>query len=158
MTFPKPGGESLIVGGPKQAWTLFVVYRGKHCPRCKKYLNVLEGMRAQWNDAGFDIAVVSADPLEKAEVDQSAFGWGLELDYGLTEAQMGKLGLYVTEPLSPSETDRRYAEPGTFVIRPDGTVLLVAISNGSSARPELSELLDGMIFTKGNDRPPRGTV
>jgi hypothetical protein len=44
------------------------------------------------------------------------------------------------------------------VIRPDGSLLLVAISNGPSARPELAELLDGMVFTKENNRPPRGTV
>lgn len=158
MSFPKAGGGTLIVGGPKENWTLFVVYRGKHCPRCKKYLNILDGMRAQWNEAGFDIAVVSADPREKAEADQGEFGWGFDLGYGLSEAQMETLGLYVSAPLSPSETDRRFAEPGTFVIRPDGSVLLIAISNGPSARPELSELLDGMIFTKNNDRPPRGTV
>ena len=40
----------------------------------------------------------------------------------------------------------------------DGSLLLIAISNGPSARPELEELLDGMIFTRENDRPPRGTA
>lgn len=158
MSFPRLGGGELSVGGTKDNWTLFVVYRGKHCPRCKKYLNILDCMRAEWAEAGFDIAVVSADPLEKADADQKEFGWGFELGYGLTEAQMAQLGLYVTDPLSPSETDRRFAEPGTFVIRPDGSLLLISISNGPSARPELNELLDGMIFTKKNDRPPRGTV
>ncbi|WP_341367553.1 redoxin domain-containing protein [Yoonia sp. BS5-3] len=158
MSFPKLGGGTVTVGGPKENWTLFVVYRGKHCPRCKKYLNILDGMTSDWADAGFDIAVVSADTQEKAEADQAEFGWGFDLAYGLTEGQMETLGLYVTEPLSTAETDRRFAEPGTFVIRPDGSILLIAISNGPSARPELTELLDGMIFTKNNDRPPRGTV
>ncbi|WP_339983892.1 redoxin domain-containing protein [Gymnodinialimonas ulvae] len=158
MSFPKLGGGALNLGGTRENWTLLVVYRGKHCPRCKKYLNILDGMRAQWAKAGFDVAVVSADPEEKAKADQNEFGWGFDLGYGLSEAQMGTLGLYVTEPLSSSETDRRFAEPGTFVIRPDGSVLLIAISNGPSARPDLGELLDGMIFTKNNDRPPRGTV
>ncbi|GAB5447911.1 MAG: peroxiredoxin-like family protein [Gymnodinialimonas sp.] len=158
MSFPQAGGGTLTVGGTRTNWTLLTVYRGKHCPRCKKYLNILDGMRAQWQDAGFDIAVVSADTEEKALADQAEFGWGFDLGYGLTEAQMETLGLFVTEPLSGAETDRRFAEPGTFVIRPDGSILLIAISNGPSARPELSELLDGMIFTKNNDRPPRGTV
>lgn len=158
MSFPKLGGGRLDVGGQRENWTLLVVYRGKHCPRCKKYLNTLDGMLGQWTDAGFDVAVVSADPEEKAAADQGEYGWGFDLGYGLTEAQMATLGLYVTEPLSDAETDKRFAEPGTFVIRPDGSVLLIAISNGPSARPELSELLDGMIFTKDNDRPPRGTV
>lgn len=158
LSFPKLGGGEMTVGGPKENWTLFIVYRGKHCPRCKKYLNILNEMRSDWADAGFDIAVVSADTQEKAAADQAEFGWGFDLAYGLTEDQMKMLGLYVTEPLSDAETDRRFAEPGTFVLRPDGSILLIAISNGPSARPELTELLDGMIFTKDNDRPPRGTV
>lgn len=158
MSFPKAGGGTLTVGGTRENWTLLTVYRGKHCPRCKKYLNILDGMRKDWTDAGFDIAVVSADTEEKAVADQAEFGWSFDLGYGLSEAQMETLGVFVTEPLSDAETDSRFAEPGTFVIRPDGSILLIAISNGPSARPELSELLDGMIFTVKNDRPPRGTV
>lgn len=158
MSFPKLGGGELTVGGRRENWTLLVVYRGKHCPRCKKYLNILDAMAADWAAAGFDIAVVSADPIEKAQADQEEFGWKFELGYDLTEPQMAQLGLYVTDPLSPNETDRRFAEPGTYVIRPDGSLLLIAISNGPSARPDLVELLDGMIFTKENDRPPRGTI
>ncbi|SFR49225.1 redoxin domain-containing protein [Litoreibacter janthinus] len=158
MSFPKLGGGELSIGGTSENWTLFIVYRGKHCPRCKKYLNILNDMRDKWADAGFDICVVSADTEAKAKADQVEFGWGFDLGYGLTEEQMGTLGLYVTEPLSDAETNRRFAEPGVFVIRPDGSQLLLAISNGPSARPDLAELLDGMIFTKVNDRPPRGTV
>lgn len=158
MTFARTGGGDLSVGGSRDNWTLLVVYRGKHCPRCKKYLNILNDMRGKWQDAGFDIAVVSADPEDKAKADQAEFGWAFDLGYGLSEEQMDRLGLYVTEPLSPSETDRRFAEPGVYVIRPDGSLLLIAISNGPSARPDLAELLDGMVFTKTNDRPPRGTV
>lgn len=158
MSFPKLDGGEVTVGGVRENWTLLVVYRGKHCPRCKKYLNILNGMRNQWVEAGFDIAVVSADTQEKAAADYEEFGWDFDLAYGLVEGQMNTLGLYVTEPLSPSETDRPFAEPGTFVIRPDGSLLLISISNGPSARPELTELLDGMIFTKENNRPPRGTL
>lgn len=158
LSFPKLTGGTLTVGGARDTWTLFIVYRGKHCPRCKKYLNILDAMRGDWEAAGFDVVVVSADPEEKAAADQAEFGWGFDLGYGLTEAQMATLGLYVTEPLSDAETTQRFAEPGTFVIRPDGSLLLIALSNGPSARPELAELLDGMIFTKENNRPPRGTV
>lgn len=158
MSFPKVGGGELSVGGPRERWTLFIVYRGKHCGRCKKYLKILNDMRGEWDAGGFDVAVVSADTLEKAQADQQELGWEFDLGYGLTEDQMNTLGVYVTEPLSPSETDRNFAEPGVFVIRPDGSILLISISNGPSARPELAELLDGMIFTIENDRPPRGTV
>jgi peroxiredoxin len=158
MSFPRLGGGELTVGGTRENWTLFVVYRGKQCGRCKKYLKILNDMRGDWHDAGFDIAVVSADTQAKAQADKKDLGWEFDLGYGLSEDQMARLGVYVTEPLSASETDRRFAEPGVFVVRPDGSILLISISNGPSARPDLVELLDGMIFTIENNRPPRGTV
>jgi len=71
---------------------------------------------------------------------------------------MDTLGLYVTDPLSPEETDRRFAEPGVFGLRPDGSLILFSISNGPAARPDLAEFLDGMIFNKTNNRPTRGLV
>ena len=158
ITLPRLGGGEIVIGGVRENWSLVVIYRGKHCPRCKKYLNILDKMRQKWTDAGFDIAVVSADPVEKAQADREEFGWSFDMGYDLSEAQMATLGVCVTEPLSASETDRRFAEPGVFVLRPDGSILLISISNGPSARPDLEELLDGMIFTKENNRPPRGTA
>ena len=158
MTFPKLGGGEITVGGLKENWTLLVVYRGKHCPRCKKYLNILSTMTSDWSSAGFDVVVVSADTQEKAKADQAEFGWNFDLAYGLSEAQMETLGLYVTDPLSPDESDRRFAEPGTYVLRADGSLIIVSLSNGPAVRPDLTELLDGMIFNKTNDRPTRGTV
>lgn len=158
ITLPKLGGGEVVIGGVRDNWSLVVVYRGKHCPRCKKYLGILDGMRKKWEQAGFDVAVASADPVEKAQADADQFGWGFDIGYDLSETQMARLGLYVSDPLTSAETDRRFAEPGVFVLRPDGSLLLIAISNGPSARPDLEELLDGMIFTKENNRPPRGTV
>ena len=156
LTLAKLGGGEITLGGARDRWSLIVVYRGQHCGRCKKYLTLLNDMRQKWYDAGFDIAVVSADPEEKAQADRDAFGWAFDTGYGLSEDQMATLGVYVSDPLSATETDRRFAEPAVFVTRPDGSLLLVSISNGPSARPDLAELLDGMIFTKDNDRPPRG--
>ena len=75
MSFPKVGGGSITIGGTRENWTLFTVYRGKHCPRCKKYLNILDGMRDLWREAGFDIAVVSADPEARpARTHQNSVG------------------------------------------------------------------------------------
>ncbi|WP_323763439.1 redoxin domain-containing protein [Marinovum sp.] len=158
LSFAKVGGGEITIGGTREAWTLLVVYRGKHCPRCKKYLNTLDAMRGDWQAAGFEIAVVSADTEAKAQSDRDDFGWGFDLGYGLSREQMETLGLYVTQPLSDAETGAPFAEPGVFVLRPDGSLLLIAISNGPAARPDLAELLDGMIFTKENDRPPRGML
>lgn len=158
MSIEKLGGGTIEIGGPRDRHTLLVVYRGKHCPRCKKYLGVLETMNRQWQDAGFDVAVVSADPIEKAQADVSEFGWTFDVGYGLSETQMRDLRVYISDPLSEQETDRRFAEPAVFCVRPDGIIQVVCLSNGPAARPDLAELLDGMKFNIANDRPARGMV
>lgn len=136
---------------------MLFVYRGRHCPRCKKFLNKLNAVLPAWQ-AHMDVVVVSADTLDKARADMDEFGWEFDLAYGLSEPQMRALGLYVSDPLSEAETTTRFAEPGAFGLRPDGTLMLVDISNGPAARPDLEELLDGMIFNIKNDRPVRGTA
>ena len=169
MTHPRPNvgspigtfdfeniqGGTTTVGAPKDRWTMLFVYRGRHCPRCKKFLNKLNAALPAWT-AEMDVVVVSSDTHEKAVADQAEFGWDFELCSGLTEQQMRSLGLYVSDPLSEAETNTRFAEPGAFGLRPDGTLMLVDISNGPAARPDLEELLDGMIFNIKNDRPVRG--
>ena len=158
MSFHKAGEEGQIeIGGSKERWTLLIVYRGKHCPRCKRYLGKLNGMLDSWTDI-MDVVVVSADSQEKALADKQEFGWNFDLCYGLTEVQMRSLGLYVSDPLSEAETTHRFAEPGTFAIQPDGGLMLADISNGPASRPDLEELLDGMKFNITNNRPVRGTA
>jgi len=172
MTTPKPAAaktlptftatdlndQPISLGAASGKWQLLIVYRGKHCGRCKQYLNVLEGMQQEWIKAGFEIQTVSADPIDKAKADVAEFGWTFPVACGLAEADMHQLGLYVSDPLTPDETDRRFAEPAVFCLRPDGTVQIAAISNGPSARPDLAALLDGMIFTIEHDKPARGQV
>lgn len=156
-SLPLLGGGTREIGGTNDRWSILFVYRGKHCPRCKRYLNKLNAALAGWT-AKMDVIVVSADTEEKARADQEEFGWAFDLCYGMTEPQMRDLGLYVSDPLSEAETSTRFAEPGTFAMRPDGTLMLVDISNGPASRPDLEELLDGMIFNIDNDRPVRGTA
>ena len=42
-------------------WQMVVVYRGRHCPLCTKFLNKLADYRQRLLDIGVDIAAVSAD-------------------------------------------------------------------------------------------------
>lgn len=145
------------IGQPKQRWSVLFVYRGRHCPRCKRYLNKLNDQLSDWT-AKMDVIVLSADTKDKAVADREEFEWRFDLCYGLTVPQMRDLGLYVSDPLSKAETDQPFAEPGMFAMRPDGSLMLADISNGPAARPDLDELLDGMIFNIDNDRPVRGTT
>lgn len=154
---PVDGGPAIVIGQPKDRWTMLFVYRGRHCPRCKRFLSKLNTQLAAWQ-VDMDVVVVSGDTQEKALADRAEFGWTFDLCYGLTVPQMRQLGMYVSEPLSEAETTDLFAEPGAFAIRPDGTLMLVDISNGPAARPDLDELLDGMTFNIKNNRPVRGTA
>ena len=157
-SFPLLGSDdAMMIGQQKDRWTMLFVYRGKHCPRCKRFLNKLNASLPAWKEV-LDVIVVSSDTQEKAAADKEEFGWDFDLCYGMTEAQMRSLGLYVSSPLSDAETTGLFAEPGAFGIRPNGTLMLVDISNGPAARPDLEELLDGMKFNIDNDRPERGTA
>ncbi len=71
---------------------------------------------------------------------------------------MKTLGLYVSSPRSPEETDRPFAEPATFVIDPEGALHIIDISNAPFSRPDLEGLLNGLKFIRENDYPIRGTL
>lgn len=155
LTWNTVSGERLV---PSEGagWRVLIVYRGQHCPLCKNYLNTLDAMLDDFNAASIAVATVSADTAEKAEAEVAECGWKFPVGYGLSVAQMRELGLYVSDPRSPQETDRPFAEPGLFVINPDGLVQIVDISNAPFARPDLKPLLQGIKFVIAKDYPIRG--
>jgi peroxiredoxin len=118
MTAPRPGsplprlrlavldGSSHDPGEKTGQWQMLVIYRGRHCPRCKSYLSKLDGMREAFAERGVHIVIASADPIEKAQADVAEFGWKLPCAYGLSEVDMQALGLYISDPSSPQETAR----------------------------------------------------
>ena len=155
-------GEEVILGVPKNGatWQMVVVYRGKHCPLCTKYLAAIAEMKDAFLDAGVDIVAVSADTKEKAkEQAQDKLGLTFDVGYDLSIEQMQELGLYISNPRSPEETDRPFAEPGVFVVNEDFNLHVVDISNNPFVRPELNALLSGLNWIRdpSNNYPIRGT-
>ena len=150
------GGKVDMAATP--GWRMLAVYRGKHCPLCKKYFKTLEGLADPLKDAGVSVLAVSADPTEKAEADVASEGWRFPVGYDLNLHQMRQLGLYISEPRSPQETDRPFAEPGLFVINPEGNVQIVDISNAPFARPDLAMILMGIKIIQDKNYPVRGTL
>ena len=148
-------GEQLV---PSEGagWRLLIIYRGKHCPLCKSYLNTLDAMLQDFHAASVAVSAVSADTAEKATTEVAECGWRFPVGYDLSVAQMRELGLYVSDPRSPQETDRPFAEPGLFVINPAGLMQIVCISNAPFARPDLESLLQGIKFVMAKDYPIRG--
>lgn len=84
-------------------------------------------------------------------------GVSVPLGHGLNVGDMEALGLYVSDPRSPEETDHPFAEPALFVVNGDGQLQIVDISNAPFARPDLQKLAKGIGFIREKDYPIRGT-
>ena len=140
-------------------WHMVVVYRGRHCPLCTKFLNALAGFRQRLLDIGIDIAAVSADSKEQLEEHLTRLDVNFPLYYGLTLEQMQELGLYISIPRSEQETDHNFAEPGLFVINAEGEIQVTDLSNNPFARPDLEVFVSGLEWIRApeNNYPIRGT-
>ena len=158
IALDKVGGGTVTVGGARGHWQLVVVYRGKHCPICKRYLTGLKELAGDYGAAKTEIVAVSGDPRDKAEAFMAEIQPNFPFGYGLAVADMRRLGLYVSHPRSPQETDRPFAEPGLFVVNPQGEAQIVDISNAPFARPDLRAILAGLKFIQEKGYPIRGTA
>ena len=140
-------------------WQMVVIYRGRHCPLCTKFLNNLAGFRQRLLDIGIDIAAASADSKEQLEEHRTRLDVNFPLYYGLTLEQMQDLGLYISIPRSEKETDHNFAEPGLFVVNTEGKLQVVDLSNNPFARPDLETLVSGLEWIRSpeNNYPIRGT-
>ena len=141
-------------------WMMVVVYRGRHCPMCTRYLKQLETVRPRLSEIGVDLAAVSGDSAAQLTAHREKLGVSFPLYHGLTTKQMRSLGLYISHPRSPKETDHDFAEPGLFVINGAGTLQVVDLSNNPFVRPDPMTLVSGLAWIRKptNNYPIRGTA
>ncbi len=155
------GGGEIDLATPLNGhdWRLVVVYRGRHCPKCTQYLSELNDKIKELNALGVDVMAVSGDPEEKAKEHMQLVNPAYPVGYALTIAQMQELGLYISNPRSPQETDRPFPEPGLFVINEEGRAQIIDISNAPFARPDLNAIVAGINFIRDPEKnyPIRGT-
>ncbi len=156
FALPAVAGGEVQIGGPGR-WQLVVVYRGKHCPKCQAYLGQLEALKGDFAGVDTEIVALSCDPREKAEATAEEWQLSFPVGYGLSIAQARDLGLYISEPRSAQETDRPFAEPGLFVVNPDGKAQIIDISNAPFARPNLAQIAGAIGFIRDKGYPIRGT-
>ncbi|MEM0514678.1 redoxin domain-containing protein [Pseudoalteromonas sp. YIC-827] len=153
-------GKQVTLGKPANEadWQLVVVYRGRHCPLCTRYLNNLEQFKDELLNTGVDIIAVSGDSKAQLQDHLVQLDVSFPLAYGLTLEQMEELGVYISDPRSPQETDHSFAEPALFVINAEGKIQVVDISNNPFVRPELSALVSGLKWIRDpqNNYPIRG--
>ena len=143
-------GETVDIGKPSgdADWRIVVVYRGKHCPMCTKYLNKLETSLGQLSDLSVDVVAASADSQEQLQQHMAQLQVSFPIYYGLSLEQMETLGVYISDPRSAEETDHRFPEPGLFVINQDNQLHVVDLSNNPFVRPDIETLVSGLAFLK----------
>ena len=88
MTLPRAGGGSVRLGGERESWQVIVVYRGRHCPICNRFLHKLEELKPRFATLKAEVVAVSADT--EAQAASTLKDWELSLDiaYDLTTEQM----------------------------------------------------------------------
>ncbi|QEY33350.1 redoxin domain-containing protein [Synechococcus sp. RSCCF101] len=154
-------GERVDIGQAMApaSWRILVVYRGRHCPLCTRYLNQLEAFVGRLQAIATDLVAVSADSLEQLQEHRQRLQLTFPLFHGLSDRHMVELGLYISNPRSEKETDHRFAEPGLFVINEQRRIQVVDLSNNPFVRPDPETLVSGLEWIRNpeNHYPIRGT-
>ncbi len=154
-TAPRLGGGEITLGDAPAA-QLIVVYRGQHCPICKTYLGKLQDLLPRFAAEDISVVVASADSEDQARGFIDDIGYAGDVAYGLTIDQMQALGLHLSAPRTPPETDHVFPEPGLFFVDEEGLLSLVDIGSAPFLRPDLEGVLNGIIFTRSKGFPIRG--
>lgn len=144
-------------------FTLIVVYRGLHCPICKAQLRDLEAKLDAFAQKGVGVVAVSTDSEERAN--RAKAEWDLprlRLGHGLTPAAAREWGLFLSAGHGVTslgiEEPACFAEPGLFLVRPDGTLYFSSVQTMPFARPSFADILGAIDFVVAKDYPARGEV
>jgi peroxiredoxin len=142
-------------------FTLVVFYRGLHCPVCAKYLLELGRLQADFDKRGVKVIALSSDGRERAQaMADKLIAPALRMGYDLALAKAREWGLYVSTSRGVTsigiEEPALFAEPGVFIVRPDGTLYYGAVQTMPFARPHFDELLAAVDFALAKNYPARG--
>ena len=150
------GGTWTLSEQTPETFTVVEVYRGYHCPRCKSQLLDLDHKIARYAERGCTVLGVSTDPQDRAE--KTVTEWGihqLPIAYGMSLDQARSWGLYISNAFQEKET-RHFAEPGLFLIRPDGTLYSNVIHTTPFHRHHHADVLEAVDMIRARNYPPRG--
>ena len=155
-------GDWYMAAQKPSHFTLILVYRGfLHCPICRGYLKELQTLQDEFEKHGVNVLALSTDTEERARTTHIQWGLaGLPLGYGLPVEAARAWGLYISTSrgVTPAgiEEPARFAEPGLFLIRPDGTLYAASVNTMPFARPHFKDVLMMLDFIIKNDCPARG--
>jgi len=153
------GGTWDLSKSKANKFSLVVFYRGAHCPICKKYLKDLHSKIGEFKKLGVDdIIAISGDSLEMAE--KCSKEWeipNLKIGHDQSVESMKNWGLYISQSIKDEEP-KTFGEPGVFLVHPYKQLFYAAINSMPFARPQFSDLIDGIKVIFDKDYPARGTV
>jgi len=136
-------------------FTLVVVYRGKHCPICKKYLQTLQQHLPEFTEKGVNVIAISSDSEKRAKATYDEWKVkDLPIGYNFPIAEARTWGLAISKGIK--EEPEEFIEPALFLIRPDQTLYASSIQTMPFARPEIEELLKSIDFILKENYPARG--
>ena len=157
LTFQLTDGRTFDIHDRKpEHFTMLVVYRGHHCPLCRKQLEEFERLHDDYAKLGVELVAVSANDGELAN--RTTAEWGLSklpVGHGLTLDDARTWGLFGSAAIKPTEPEH-FVEPGLFVIRPDGTLYASVTQTMPFSRPTGAQLLSSLTWIIENDYPARG--
>ena len=155
------GGRWALADQRPEQFTMIVVYRGLHCPICRRYLTELNGMIGEFDKRGVTTVVTSTDPEERARTARDQWGLDkLKIGYGVPIETAREWGLYVSTGRGVTsagiEEPSIFAEPGLFLVKPDGTLYWGSFSTMPFARPHFNEIAQAIEFVVSKNYPARG--
>lgn len=158
IDLPKVGGGRLTNADFTAPYmTVLNVYRGLHCPRCKRQMEDFAAHRDALISEGLEVISISTDPRDRAEETASTWTIGdITIGYDLSLDQARGLGLFVSKSIRDGETDF-FAESGVFMIQADGVLWGSAINSFPFMRPTAEMILDAVDTAKTRSYPPRGS-
>ncbi|WP_047546115.1 redoxin domain-containing protein [Psychroserpens sp. Hel_I_66] len=136
-------------------FSLIVVYRGKHCPICKSYLETLQQHLSKFAEKGVNVIAISSDKEEVAKASYKEWDIAeVPVGYEFPIEEAREWGLYISEGIK--DEPKHFIEPALFLIRPDQTLYASSIQTMPFARPKIEDLLKSLDFVINKDYPARG--
>lgn len=155
------GGHWSLGAQNPQHFTMIVFYRGLHCAVCQKYLSELNALAGEFGRRGVSILVASTDAADRAkEVKRNWQLSGITVGYGVSIEAARAWGLYISSGRGVTsmgiEEPSLFAEPGLFLVQPDGALYFASVGSMPFARPHFSEILRAIDFVIPKNYPARG--
>jgi len=154
-------GDFKLADDAASNFTLVVFYRGLHCPICAKYLLELGRLQPEFDKRGVKVIALSSDGRERAQAMADKLDAPtLRMGYGLGLANAREWGLYISTSRGVTsigiEEPALFAEPGLFLVKPDGTLYWASIATMPFARPHFDEIGQAIDFVLSKNYPARG--